>query len=272
MRRRFGKLGVVGLAFAAASAGLGRAADSVGPMLLADDSVVPHATVTWTQADGDVVEIRAELPYASDGERTALGRNLEGFVALGGSRLERGAGHPDGAIVRLGFYKVDRDLLFFEDIAHESTIEIELSNVRFNQVVTPDGASLIQRLQYKVDDVLACGLTEDQSEMFNVAGADDDMGGAILPTQIRFASLDGTVPATGEADVWVEADGSVSMRVVLPYRLLRHKGDPWALEIPGTFFEPYTFDLEFQVLPREVAEVEGVTLRTAPDASAGGDR
>ncbi|MFG0259690.1 MAG: hypothetical protein ACF8LK_04980, partial [Phycisphaerales bacterium JB041] len=61
-------------------------------------------------------------------------------------------------------------------------------------------------------------------------------------------------------------DGSVSMDLVLPYRLLRHKGDPWALEVPGTFFEPFHFDVEFQVLPRDVAELEGVEVPSSPES------
>jgi len=125
-----------------------------------------------------------------------------------------------------------------------------------------------------VDDVEACGLTIDQTEMFNLASDHDDMGGSILPSQTRYSSLViESAASDGEAAqqdgaarswVWVEDDGSVSMDLVLPYRLLRHKGDPWALEVPGTFFEPFHFDVEFQVLPRDIAELEGVEMPVRP--------
>lgn len=245
-----------------------------GPLLLADGTSVPRVSIAWTQGDGSQVEYSLDVPLTSTSDRTVLGRNLEVFAALGGSRLERGAGHPDGAIVRVGLFKTDRDLMFFDDIANGSSVEIELRNVRFNQDVTPDAATLLQRLRYRVDDVEACGLTIDQTEMFNLASDHDDMGGSILPSQTRYSSLViESAASDGEAAqqdgaarswVWVEDDGSVSMDLVLPYRLLRHKGDPWALEVPGTFFEPFHFDVEFQVLPRDIAELEGVEMPVRP--------
>ena len=263
----------VGLCVFSAVALGGPTVEEAGPILLADDTAVPHVRLVWTQGDGTRIEYDLDLEWASQEDRTVLGRNLEVFVALGGARLERGAGHPDGAIVRVGLFKTDRDLLFFEDIAYGSAVEIELRNVVFNQTVTPDPSTLLQRLRYKVDDVLACGLTINQTEMFNMVSASDDMGGSILPEQVRYESLDcgGDGARTGgaRAAVWLEEDGSVSMNAVLPYGLLRHMGDPWALEVPGTFFEPFHFDMEFQVLPREVAEVEGLEIPKAPPEPAG---
>lgn len=252
-----------------------------GPLLLADGTSVPHVRIAWTEGDGSRVEYSLDVPLTSTADRTVLGRNLEVFVALGGSRLERGAGHPDGAIVRVGLFKTDRDLMFFEDIANGSSVEIELRNVRFNQDVTPDPETLLQRLRYRVDDVEACGLTIDQTEMFNLASDHDDMGGSILPSQTRYSSLV-IESATGDGEaaqrdgaarsaIWVEDDGSVSMDLVLPYRLLRHKGDPWALEVPGTFFEPFHFDVEFQVLPRDIAELEGVEMPVRPSDPGGAE-
>ncbi len=244
-----------------------------GPILLAEETAVPHVRLVWMQGDGTRVEYELDLEWTSQEDRTVLGRNLEVFVALGGARLERGAGHPDGAIVRVGLFKTDRELLFFDDIAFGSSVEIELRNVKFNQLVTPDPSTLLQRLRYRVDDVLACGLTIDQTEMFNLVSGTDDMGGSILPEQVRYESLDSTGHGeeTGgaRAAVWLEEDGSVSMDAVIPYGLLRHMGDPWALEVPGTFFEPFHFDLEFEVLPREVAEIEGIAVPHAPPEPAG---
>lgn len=246
-------------------AGLGTApaatcAESGGPILLADDTKLPHVRVRWVRADGTETLLEADLPYTSPDGRVRLGENLEAFVALGGSRLEKGAGYPGGAIVRVGLYKADRDLLMFEDIANGGELVIELTNVVFNQPAVPDPETLVQRLEYKADDILACGLTINQTEMFNVHSDDDNMGGTILPEQARFSCLGGADENGGEAAVTLEGDGSIALRAVVPYRLLRHKGDPWALEVPGTFFEPFHFDLEYEVLPWDMAEAEGLTL------------
>ncbi len=252
-RRFAGGMAVLLGIIPAASGSLGH-----DPILLADDTKQPHVSVSWTRSDGEVTRFDLDLPLTSPDERAALGDNLETFVALGGSRLEKGAGHPSGAIVRVGIYKTDRDLLMFDDIAHASDVVIELTNVAFNQEVAADPDTLVQRLRYKADDILACGLTINQTEMFNVVSEDDNMGGTILTEQVRYSCLGGGDANGGEARVWVADDGTVSMRAVVPYRLLRHKGDPWALEVPGSFFEPFQFDLEFEVLPREIAEAEGI--------------
>ncbi|MBK7404876.1 MAG: hypothetical protein IPJ41_09645 [Phycisphaerales bacterium] len=227
-------------------------------MLLADDSRMPVVKVAWTKADGSPVSLEARLPYASPEERVPLGENLEVFAGLGGARLEKGAGHSEGAIVRVGLYKADPDRLFFTDIANESSITIDLTNVAFNQTAWPEFDTLIQRLQYKADDVQACGLTVDQTEMYNIASGDDTMGGTILPSQVRFACLDGSNPEEARAKLSLAEDGTLSLHVVIPYAMLRHKGDPWSLVVPGTFFEPFHFDFEYEVLPQAIAEAEGV--------------
>jgi hypothetical protein len=240
-------------------------------LLLADDTRLPRVRVTWQKTDGKPTTLEAALPYASQDELRALGDNLQAFVALGGSRLEKGAGHPAGAIVRIGLVKADPDLLMFEDIAHATEVVVELRGIYFNQPALPDPDTLIQRLRYKADDVIACGLTINQAEMFNLASHDDDMGGTILPEQARFGCLGGGDDHLGEARVGVAEDGEVSLRAVIPYRLLRHKGDPWSLELPGSFFEPFQFDLEFEVLPEAVAAAEGIQAPQAPDADADAD-
>ncbi len=239
-----------------------------GAILQVADSKHPHVVLRWTQADGTEIVLEADLPYTSQDERTPLGENLEVFVALGGSRLTKGVGSAGGAIVRVGFYKVDRDEPMFEDIANGSAFVIELTGVAFNQAVTPDNETIVQRLEYKPSDIIACGLTINQAEMFNVVSDDDNMGGTILAEQVRHSCMGGGDEdrdedgdtAEGEGGVLVEADGSLSLRVVVPYRLLRHKGDPWAMEVPGTFFEPFHFDFEYEVLPRDVAEAEGISV------------
>jgi hypothetical protein len=250
-------------AFGAEAAGWSQDSPAGRPILLADDTRQPQVRVVWTRSDGSVAEYAADLPYTSPDGRLTLGENVEAFVALGGARLEKGAGHPEGAIVRVGLAKADRERPFFADIANGSEISIELRNVAFNQPALPDPRTLVHRLEYRAEDVEACGLTMDQAEMFNLASANDDMGGTILPQQVRFASLDGSDPGDARVSVDRETDGTISLHAVVPYGLLKHKGDPWALEVPGTFFEPFHFDLEFQVLPEVVAAAEGVEERRA---------
>lgn len=233
-----------------------------GPILLADDAHTPHIRVAWTRSDGTESSFEADLPYRSPEERSPIGGNLEAYVALGGVRLEKGAGHPDGAILSVGLHKLEMGRLFFEDIANGSTIRLEVSNVVFNQAVVPDVSTVVQRMEYEVDDVVACGLTIDQTEMFNVASPDDDMGGMILPQQVRFGSL--RLEESGGVVLRVEDDGSVTMRAEIPYGLLRHKGDPWMLEVPGTFFEPIEMHLECEVLPADIAAAEGISLPKDP--------
>ena len=87
----------------------------LGPLLLADDTRVPQVRVAWTRADGSRAEYETELVYGSPEDRESLGENLQAFVGLGGSRLEKGAGHPEGAIVRVGLFKSDRERLFFAE-------------------------------------------------------------------------------------------------------------------------------------------------------------
>lgn len=267
MKQLFSLCCVFCVAWLCSGAGIG-AEEAQGPILLVDDSKHPHVVLRWTRADGSETLLEADLPYTSPDERTPLGENLEVFVALGGARLTKGVGRAGGAIVRVGFFKTDRDALMLEDIANGSSFVIELTGVVFNQAVTPDNETIVQRLEYKPSDIIACGLTINQAEMFNVVSEDDDMGGRILSEQVRHSCMGGGAEdgdesgdaAEGEAGVRVEEDGSLSLRVVVPYRLLRHKGDPWAMEVPGTFFEPFHFDFEYEVLPRDVAEAEGISV------------
>ncbi|VAX36299.1 hypothetical protein MNBD_PLANCTO03-552, partial [hydrothermal vent metagenome] len=78
---------VSGLCAGAWAAGAGQ------PMLLIDESKLPHVVIRWTQADGTATQLEADLPYSGPTERTLLGTNLEVFVGLGGARLEKGVGY-----------------------------------------------------------------------------------------------------------------------------------------------------------------------------------
>ncbi|MEM9372590.1 MAG: hypothetical protein AAGA55_03020, partial [Planctomycetota bacterium] len=53
----------------------------------------------------------------------------------------------------------------------------------------------------------------------------------------------------GSVEAFVDEDGLVTLSVELPYGMLRHLQDPWASELPGTFFEPIRLHAEVEVLP-----------------------
>ena len=224
-------------------------------LFLVDDERVPHLSVSWTTKDGKVARCEAELPYAAPAQRVPIGGNLLAFVAVGGTRLDKGVGHPDGIIVRVGLDKADEQQLMFLDIAHGSFIEIELRNIGFISPGLPRPDSLLQHLEYRPDDVLACGLPTDQADMYNLASLTDDLGGTIPRSRGRFGVLSPSSSQDATSRLTVEPDGSVTMHLRFAYRLLRHQSDPWRLELPGTFFEPSHLHVEFEAVP----EVVGIT-------------
>ncbi len=236
----------LGQASVPASSGMSPAVSS---MFLVDDERVPHLSVSWTTNSGKVVEYEADLPYAAPAERVPIGGNLRAFVAVGGTRLDKGVGHPDGIIIRVGLDKEDDQRLMFHDIAYGSFVEVELRNIAFISPGLPRPDSLLQHLKYNTDDILACGLPTDQADMYNLASLTDDLGGSIPRTRGRFGVLNAASSPDAVTRLVVEPDGSVTMRVRFAYRLLRHQSDPWRLELPGTFFEPSHLHIEFEAVP-----------------------
>src|SRR5690606_36244603 len=166
-----------------------------------------------------------------------------------------------------------------------------MTGVRFIIDGAPDPETIVQHLKYTLEDVEECGLTGEAMDQYNTRSPADTMHGKITPENARLGSLNGVpgdepkealAPANGEsepsdadapeesekaaaqrapfpegkADVWLEEDGSVSMRATIPYALFRHVRDPWMRTDPGGFFEPYHFHIEFEAIPLEVWEAE----------------
>ncbi len=238
---------------------------SSAPILLADETSTPHLHISWPCQDGSTTTYDVDLPYTNPEERTWLGGNLEAYVALGGTRLEKGAGRAGDAILRVGFQKRSNYPMMFAHIANGAMISLTLTNTRFNQPVYPDPMTILQRMEYTVDDIVACGITIDETEMFNMVSPTETMNGSILPTQVRHSCLDNDPPEDGMVSVRVDPDdpAMVSMQAKLPYRLLRHMNDPWGMTVPGTFFEPIQMHLEVEVLRMVDALAEGLV---EPDA------
>lgn len=215
--------------------------------LVIDDRFTPHVKVTWPGEDGKPVTLEADRKYTSPTERTPLGHNLECFVALGGARLDRQAGDPDGAIVRIGLYKRDPAKAMFEGLAENGVIELVLTNIVFDKPATAAAKSGVQHIKYSPEALVECGLGGSAFELFNTASPTDDLRGYITPENGRMGVLG--VEEGSEFTVRQEADGSFTLVVRFPYALLRHVADPWKLDKPGTFLEPLHFHVEFEAVP-----------------------
>lgn len=285
-------IGLAGAAIPATPAGAHAALpEAAGPVLYIDDRFEPRFTIEWETTGDETVKLEGQAPYRSPEDRQFIGRNVEAFVAVGGTRLTKAAGHRSGAILRVGFYKKDTSKLFFEDIREGSSVTVTMTGIRFIMPGAPDPQTIVQHLKYTLEDVEECGLTGEAMDQYNTQCPTDTMRGKITPENARLGSLNGTpgdepAPAAeasspageadeapdrpasekaqaqrapfpeGEADVWLEEDGSVSMRATIPYALFRHVRDPWMRTDPGGFFEPYHFHVEFEAIPIEVWEEE----------------
>lgn len=252
MRRRF--VARLGLGLALGLAGLGMAAGRLaGPLFLVDDTHKPGVTISWPTTAGKTISLHADLAWTSTTDRTVLGHNLEVFACIGGTRLDKGAGNPAGAVFRTGFYRTDLTRPFFEDIAPGSSVTIVMTNVLFNRPAVVRPATALQHLKYMPEDAAVCGLGDTGLDQYNTASATDTLNGKITVANARLGVLDGATAGSGSVTFEQAAGGEITMKAVLPYALFRHVRDPWQRTNPGTFFEPTHFHVEVEVLPEEVA-------------------
>ncbi|MBX3317003.1 MAG: hypothetical protein KF902_09100 [Phycisphaeraceae bacterium] len=226
---------------------------NVGPevpqlhFLVINDQHLPRVRVEWEGAGSKPVVIERELEYTAPAMRTDVGHNLEVFVALGGARLDRQAGHPDGAIVRVGLYKVDAAKPFFEGLERDSLIEVKVTNVVFDKPAVARRESGVQHIKYSPEGLAECGLSGAAFELYNTADPSDNLNGSITDENGRMGAL---VGGDSEFTVTQEPDGSYTMVARIRYSMLRHILDPWQLTKPGTFLEPVHFHLEFEAIPQ----------------------
>lgn len=227
------------------------------PFLLLDDQALPRVRLAWTDADGNHSNYELNRGYTTDPDRVRIAPNIEAYFSAGGTRLLKGAGHPRGSVVRVGFYKETKDLPFFDNITADTTFEVILSGVRFNQPVTVDPRSIVQHLKYDIGDLEACGLPGEARDQFNLADPRETLNDRIEPgVDARPGALDGSEDALGSANLKVEDDGSVTMTVRFRYPAFRNLRDPWKSDLPGTFLEPMHFHLEFEALPEGVEPLD----------------
>jgi len=235
-------------------------------LLLIDESSTPRAVISWPTTDGSTSRHEADVIYMTPEERIDIGPNLECFVSVGGTRLDYAAGHPEGAIVRVGFYKVDNDKPFFENIADKANITVEVSNIALNQDAVPNPSSVLQHLKYTPEDIANCSLSPNQTQQYNTASPTDTLGGIITAKNGRLGAMGGTRKTDGDVTFTIEDDGSITMKAIFPYALLRHVRDPWLRTTPGTFFEPFHFHIEYEILPRYIAQA--ITADSEPKSES----
>lgn len=234
-------------------------------LLLVDSSIEPKVMLRWQTREGWREE-RFSVGYTSPTLRTELATGVEAFVALGGTRLDKGAGDPNGAIVRVGFYRAEGAGLFLEGIAPGGWVEVELADVRFNQAVESSSRSIIQHVKYSAEALEACGAPSELGDVYATANAADDLNGDLMDERgvragfFSAAADDASwgrremrvMPASslgGYSSVVVRGGDRVRMRAAFPYSALRHvvaQGEP---PVPGEFSEPDHFHIEFEAVP-----------------------
>lgn len=248
-------------------------------ILLVEPDTSTDVQIKWTDTFGVTGAHAVTLAYAADADRQPLTTNLDCFVAVGGTRLAKGAGHPKGAIVRVGFYKRDKARPMFGNITKDTVFEVTLSKIRFNQPVDVHASSILQHLKYDKGDMDACGIPGDAREQFNTASPVDTLNDRVRPgVDARLGSLPDTNITSddpeahkkifGSSALKVEDDGSVTMTVRFRYPALRNLRDPWQSDLPGTFLEPIHFHIEFEALPKGVKPLDPTRVRVTPLAPA----
>ncbi|GJM19308.1 MAG: hypothetical protein DHS20C14_15210 [Phycisphaeraceae bacterium] len=236
-------------------------------LLLVNPEITPHVEMSWETASGERVVFAGERPYGADADRTTLGENVSCYVGVGGSRLLKGAGHPRGAIIRVGFYKLAGAKAFFRDLPAGGVVEVRLSNIAFNQPVKPQPNSPVQHLKYSTEDLESCGLPGSARDQFTTVDPEETLNDRIRPGEdTRAGGLSGEPGSLGSVELTREDDGTISMVARFSYPTLRHMSDPWQSDLPGTFLEPIHFHIEFEVLPEGVEPLDLEAMRARTEA------
>ncbi len=239
-------------AVAAAVRGQDKAPEKEQPpaLVMADTTRTPRVTVQWETADGKTVKLEGDRDYKSPGDKTPLGKNIECYVALGGTRMDKGNADPHGATLRVGLYKKDAKELFFEDIKEGGQVTITLDHVWMNQPVEPRVKTGLMHERYMLSDLEACGLDANSRNLIVTVDPEDPLKKLVQEGSGKFGGLDGVGPEHGKAGARVEADGSLTIVFTFPYPLLRHTKDPYLRTKPGAFFEPQHFHVEMEVVAK----------------------
>lgn len=240
-------------------------ADRTLPNYLTIDPTEPvHIRVEWTTASGERVGHKSDRLFLSPGDHTPIGGNLSAFASLGGKRLEKGAGHPLGAIVRVGFYKVDNDRPLFEDIDPTSPVTITCSNIRFDRPVDIHHDSGIHHSMYDHMKIMAYGMSMKAMDTHNLVSTTDTLNERVVfGKDARPGALAPGSPLGGGFTIAEQPDGSYTLAATLPYPLFRHIKDD------GTLPEPIK-DMNHETMIRMMEEeMQGMSKSDErPDGTA----
>lgn len=230
-------------------------------LLLVEQEQHPSVEVSWV-VDGVRKSFVGAMPYTAPVGGESVGKNVMCYVTMGGTRIETGAGHPQGAIIRLGVTKIENARAFFAGIDPGTQIEFAVSGVKFNQPVKYHEGTGMMHLKYALGDLKACALPGTARNQYLLSDPEDTLGGRIIPGENATpGALDGSDDEDYKhGDMTIEVDKEnpelVTMRVRVPYGLLRHLQDPWKSELPGTFFEPIHMHAEAELIPVDVAALD----------------
>ena len=219
-------------------------------ILLVDDSVHPEVIIRWDSTSGPV-EHRATYAYTAPVGGEPIAPNLLGYACVGGTRVETGAGHPKGLVLRVGLTKEAAAKPLFEDIAPGSFIEIEMRSVRVQQPVQVHQGTGLMHLKYALRDLEACSIPGTARNQYLLEDPKDTLGGRVIDgTNATPGALSGDEGmGTITTSVSGEDHDRIDIRVSVPYGMLRHLLDPWESDLPNTFFEPIHFHTEVELLP-----------------------
>ncbi|MGV6815014.1 MAG: hypothetical protein ACWA5W_08415, partial [Phycisphaerales bacterium] len=195
-------------------------------LLLVKQEVHPRVEISWT-AKGEPYEFSEIMEYTAPFGGAIVGKNVKGYITMGGSRLETGAGHPKGAIVRLGITKIDTNRAFFANIDPHTEIEFAVFGVQFNQPVKYHQGTGMMHLKYGLDDLKACSLPGTARNQYLLSDPNDTLGGRVKPgINATPGALDGAKDH-GEFIIEIDPDDptKVNMRIRVPYAQLRHLQD-----------------------------------------------
>ena len=253
--RFFVWVSVVTIIVAPASAEPAEQPEQRSSLLLVVEEQQPRVTISWT-AGGEPQHYTMTMPFTAPVGGEQLGdSNARAYATMGGTRIETGAGHPKGAVIRVGLTKADSAKAFFRGIDPGTSIELSITGVRFNQPVKYHEGSALMHLKYSIADLEACALPGDARNQYLMSSPDDTLGGRVKRgVNATPGALDGK-PGHGSVEVIVQPDDPtlVDMHVRLPYAMLRHLQDPWVSDLPGTFFEPIHFHAEAEMIPIDAA-------------------
>ncbi len=225
-------------------------------ILLAETDAVPSVRIGWI-ADGQHQWHQGDRPYAPPIGGEQIAPNLNCYVALGGTRIETGAGHPDGLVVRLGLTKIDNTKELFKDIDPGTSVTMIVQGIRLNKPIKAHEGTGLVHLKYALGDLEACSLPGTARNQYLMVDPDDTLGGRVSKgVNATPGGLDG---GQGHGDVQVEIDDdhqTVKMTVRVPYAMFRHLQDPWESDLPGTFFEPIHLHAEVELIPIDAVEFD----------------